>query len=205
MIIVYNECDKEKKGIYFDGEEIVEGLHIKCYRWLYEYFSFGYARNIALKHTTREWCAWIDSDDVLITNDRAEFEKLSEIPHGIVGLICGCYGYTAPYLDTSGQFYMTPQLRIWRNVKNVKWEAIIHEQLLPSVEKEFYQTKAVPVFFQHNGYDTDAHVMYAKCKRNVELLSRQIITSNDNREYYEAALASTITELHKLKHKLERQ
>lgn len=202
-IIVGNEQGTERK-ITFEGEENYNGVQLRVYRYTYVLWSFSDARNIARQYSTREWCMWLDSDDILLPT--SEYERLSEIPSGIAGLICGCFGYSAPYADVHGGFYVTPQLRIFRRNEKIKWKGIIHEQLLPQVEKEYLQTKAVPIMIQHNGYDTDIHVMYAKCKRNVELLIRQLATDKEFcREYYESALATTISEKQKLETKIKEQ
>ena len=203
IVLLVTECSDDKKGVEFNGTMEYNDSIIQQYTWYYKLFDFSQARNIALKHSTRDWVMWLDTDDRLLLSDAKYYQELSEVPTGVGGFVCGCVGYTAPYLDNHGGTGCTPQVRIFRRHEKIKWTGIVHEQIIGSIEKEQLQIKSSPILIQHVGYEQDVHVMYAKLNRNVELLIRQLaVYPEQDARYYQESLINSLIELHKLQDKL---
>lgn len=199
VVIVKTVCSDDKKVVTFDGEITLNDRHIKEFTWYYKLFDFSQARNIALRNSTRDWVMWIDTDDRLILNDYEYYKELDNVPLGVGGFMCGLVGFTKPYLEHEGGNGFAPQVRLFRRHDAIKWNGIVHEQILDSILEQKYQVKQSPILVQHIGYDVDVNAMYAKIKRNVQLLTRQCAVYPDYAtRYYQQSLANSIIELHKL-------
>jgi glycosyltransferase involved in cell wall biosynthesis len=131
-------------------------------------FNFADARNCAKHYSTRDWIMWLDSDDELIgSNISTLLKELSELPVGIGGLFCGCVGLQKEFGKNPNAYYAVAQVRLFRNLPEISWLGVAHEQIADSISKQYLSIQWSDLLIQHHGYNTDANDMRNKLKRNV--------------------------------------
>lgn len=131
-------------------------------------FDFAAARNCAKHYSTRDWILWLDSDDELVgTKIGTLLKELKEMPIGIGGLFAGCVGLQRAFGNNPNAYYSVAQVRLFRNLPQVKWEGKAHEQIADSIRAQYMAIEWSDLLIQHHGYNTDAEDMLTKLKRNV--------------------------------------
>ena len=66
-------------------------------------------------------------------------------------------------------FRLLDQVRLFRNLPNIRWDYRIHEQILPAVNRAGGGVRWADVFIDHVGYQ-DASARHQKLQRNLRLL-----------------------------------
>lgn len=134
-------------------------------------FDFSKARNESIKYATKDWIMFLDMDDTLEDEEIPELKKLlNGTPHVALQLQTrNVFGGTTDGLDDSN-FAGSALNRIFRNHLGIKFEGIVHEDIvLPK-----YRTLSATRFkVYHWGY-ADATTVDKKVDRNLRLLNRQI-------------------------------
>jgi len=112
------------------------------------------ARNATLRESSGEYILWIDADEIL---DKPSGCCLLQNP-----------GKKAFYLHqvsilSDGTYYDLPQIRLFPNIKGVRWELPIHCQIFFSLERLGIPMEDTPYRILHTGYDSpekirDKHV-----------------------------------------------
>ncbi len=133
--------------------------------------DFAAARNEALGHATGEWILSLDADETLTAESGPALrEACNTAPPDVVGfnvkVIC-------PYADDGGLTQLNWFPRLFRKLPGVRWEGVIHEQVVPSLlVRGRIERSGVAVL--HAGYVLPAAELEAKARRNVVLLERQV-------------------------------
>jgi hypothetical protein len=199
VVLLNTHLAHDNFGVSKVGQQTDErGRTIVHLIWRYSMFSFAQARNIALKHSTRDWILAIDADERLLLPTQDWFETLNEVPKFIGGFILGQFGFSLPEWkpESAKGFYTVETLRLFRNVEHVQWCGFAHEQVLPSLEQQGYITKKSNLMLYHLGYDTTKEQAIAKLERNVELLTRQIaVYPNEHTQFFRKLLQRDLSYL----------
>jgi glycosyltransferase involved in cell wall biosynthesis len=129
--------------------------------------SFGAARNESVRHATCKWIMWLDADDRLDADNR---DRLRNLFAGLGDERDAYAIQVRSVLDANrSAFRLLDQVRIFRNLPEIRWDYRIHEQILPSVNRAGGVVRWTDVIVDHVGYQ-DATVRRKKLERNLRLL-----------------------------------
>jgi Glycosyl transferase family 2 len=98
--------------------------------------NFGGARNMALQMTDSEWVMWLDSDDMLASDE--DIEKVFKRIHVVLKEHADRDYFVCPYiLSVDPEGNPTNKLdreRIFKRASTIKWDKPAHEQLTVNLE-----------------------------------------------------------------------
>lgn len=133
--------------------------------------DFSAARNESLKYATKDYILWMDADDIISKQDIARLKfHLQKNPNTAV--------FVTLIDRRPNKEFQSIQLRVFPNVKGVKFVGKVHEQVSFSIEDLGikYSHCAVPII--HLGYNSEENV-HKKLERNILILEKEI-SSNSN-------------------------
>lgn len=162
-----------------DTIAIAEHFGAEVYRFAWQ-DDFAAARNESLRHARQPWVLVLDADERLVTP--AEVSVLSTIPADVGGLLVTVRSVTTAGASSPTP-YATQVLRLFRNDPRLRYEGIIHEQVLPSLLRAGYRCLPSRIGIEHDGYNLDPAVLRAKQERNVRLLDRALAADPLNAFY----------------------
>ena len=139
--------------------------------------SFGAARNESVRHAQGKWIMWLDADDRLDDENR---ERLRKVLAGL-GEERDAYAITVrSVLDADRtSFRLLDQVRIFRNLPEIRWDYRIHEQILSAVNCAGGTVRWTNVVVDHVGYQ-DASLRLRKLERNIRLLQMDDADRSDD-------------------------
>lgn len=97
------------------------------YSWIDD---FSDARNYAFSFATKDYCMWMDADDVMVEKDRSAFLKLKQTLHPDVDVVMMKY-HTA-FDEQGNPTFSYYRERLLKREKNFRWAGVIHEAIAPS-------------------------------------------------------------------------
>ncbi len=140
------------------------GAAVHDFTWVDD---FAAARNESLRHATGEWILWLDGDEYLDADNRAQLRALLD----------ALKDEDAAYLmhqrssvvSSDEQCVVFPQCRLFRNHPAIRWHYRVHEQIQPAVERSGGTVHRTGIHIEHAGYE-DAALYRRKLERNLRLL-----------------------------------
>ena len=154
--------------------EIADGFGARVHEWAWR-DDFAAARNESLRHATGDWILALDADEVLTPESGPALRRACDEPGNVVGydikIVC-------PREGDGGLVRLNWFPRLFRNLPGVRWEGVIHEQVVTSLVGHGPIVKC-PVEVLHSGYTLSADAMQAKARRNIVLLERQLQAEPD--------------------------
>ena len=156
--------------------------------------DFAAARNFCLDQAKNNFILSIDCDERLINPDSV-LSKLSQVNDNIGGIMVKVVSYNDN--NNGKDVFNSKMVRLFRNNPKIRFEGIIHEQVLNSILEAGFKIADSDIEFLHEGYNHDAVTMRKKQKRNLDLLLRQT-RSNPNSAYNLFQLARTYLALNDL-------
>jgi tetratricopeptide (TPR) repeat protein len=129
--------------------------------------SFSVARNEALRHARHKWILWLDADDRLDEENRERLRRLL----AELGDELDPYAMKVRSVLDAGRtaFRLLDQVRLFRNLPEVRWDYRIHEQILPAVNRAGGVVRWADVVIDHVGYQNPGP-RKGKLERNLRLL-----------------------------------
>lgn len=140
--------------------------------------DFSYSRNISIQNASLPYILIIDADERLIDGD-----TLTQITRAHNSTVAGWLINVESVATTpTGQkeFFASNVLRFFKNLPNIKFEGIIHEQVVYSITALGYAVENTNVKIEHIGYDLSDFAMKAKQERNLKLLNRSLSQSPED-------------------------
>jgi glycosyltransferase involved in cell wall biosynthesis len=154
----------------FSKRANVKGFDLKVYRGEWKN-DFSEARNNALDNAKGDWIFFIDADEELLNpNDLKNLLQNSD--SNIGGYLWNLKSYIFEGGNRKEQ--TTSLLRIFRNHTNIRYEGIVHEQVLKSIVSMGLKVKASSINGIHHGYNISPIELEKKHQRNINLLERAI-------------------------------
>ncbi len=150
--------------------------------------SFADARNYALSQANGDFILSIDADERLL-NPESLINTLDNSIDIIGGWLVEVVSNVS-ISQNSMHSYSSNLLRLFRNSSDIRYEGIIHEQVLNSIARKKLKVINSPVKFSHLGYDISPEQMKKKELRNLNLLNKYI-DSNPNDIYHLVQRAKT--------------
>ncbi len=135
--------------------------------------SFSDARNESLKHATGEWILWLDADEAL-ADGKENLRKILEQNSEYDGFILPMVSFVGHRSHREGHVH--PAFRLFRNLKGIRFERNLHEQIAGSILKVKPDAKfgILPVWIEHYGYLTPLVRRKQKVERNLELAKKDL-------------------------------
>lgn len=151
--------------------------------------DFSQARNESLKYATGEWIFILDADEELPAETAARLKELATTT-GVEAWIFTIVNHIDP---ETGLRTRHPNLRLFRNRKEYRFEGKVHEQVKGSILRA--NPGAVISYsgltINHYGYNRAARERHAKTKRNIALLY-QALTDNPTDSFCHYNLAVSL-------------
>lgn len=157
------------------------GAKIFQFNWIND---FSAARNYALENSSGDWILYLDADERLSPDSRAEIKKLTKAKKD------EAYYCIVDNIDEIGhRAALMAYARLFPNNKALRFEGAIHEQIEPSLLKNKIGIKNADVKIIHIGYNIQKDELNAKAKRNLEILSSEYDRTKSS--YYAYQLGQT--------------
>jgi glycosyltransferase involved in cell wall biosynthesis len=139
--------------------------------------SFAAARNESIEHASCKWIMWLDADDRLDEENRA---RLRAVFAGLCDERDAYAIQVRSVLDAGRTaFRLLDQVRIFRNLPEVRWDYRIHEQILPAVNRAGGAVRWTDVIVDHVGYQ-EMDLRKRKLERNLRLLEMDHVERSDD-------------------------
>lgn len=140
--------------------------------------DFSAARNAALDIVEYPFVLTIDADEVL-DNPEELSKTLRNADSNAGGWILNVISdvFTKEGAKASK---VSSLLRLFKSGANIRFDGIIHEQVLPSIVKAGYKIENSDIIIRHSGYSHSSEDYGNKLKRNLKLLDKAIDNEQDN-------------------------
>ncbi|MBI4929106.1 MAG: glycosyltransferase [Anaerolineae bacterium] len=159
-----------------DTVEIAQSYGAKVFHYPWD-DDFAAARNESLKHATGEWCMMMDADNWLDPEERNKMLWAVTSDKADV-FLCKQMDWNS---DTTWRG--SPQARLFRNRKELRYRSALHENLVPSAIKAGMRVGMTDIRVNHVKYAIDAQRLRKKRERNVVVLNKALAKEPDNLEY----------------------
>jgi tetratricopeptide (TPR) repeat protein len=170
-----------------DGtKEIAErfGARIFDFAWTGD---FSEARNVSLSHCIGDWILYLDADERIAPGQGAQIRSL------LANKNVGAYNLmleSEHTFDHGTVKQSNAYPRLFRKLPGVQFEGRVHEQVLPSLQRQNLAVLQTSVTITHLGYAQGADVLKQKAQRNIKLLKQQL-EKNPNDAYARFQLGNT--------------
>ncbi|MEX1026471.1 MAG: tetratricopeptide repeat protein [Candidatus Paceibacterota bacterium] len=148
--------------------EIAKGLGARLYHFPW-CDDFSAARNVSLEHAEGEWLFWMDADDTIDEASGRKLRELADGPHDST-----LYGYVlqvhCPGGDDSGDSTVVDHVKLFRNLRELRFEGRIHEQILPAIRRAGGDVGWTDIFVTHSGSDQSPEGRRKKHDRDLRIL-----------------------------------
>lgn len=154
--------------------------------------DFSFSRNVALDAAKGDFILSIDADERLLNPEklRKVLENANPQTGGwLIGLTSSINHHQA-----GNQNYVSSLLRLFRRDKQIRYEGIVHEQVINSIRRLELKIENTDLSILHLGYDVSPEEMNKKHYRNLELLNLAIV-QNPNDSYNITQRAKTLNAL----------
>lgn len=91
--------------------------------------DFAAARNYAFSLAEKDYCMWLDADDVILDGDRAAFEMLKEALDPGVNVVMA--KYNTGFDEDGNVTFSYYRERLIKNHAGMRWEGAVHEAVAP--------------------------------------------------------------------------
>lgn len=139
--------------------------------------DFSDARNVSLQHATGDWVLWLDADERL---DKASAEAIRNAIRDpqFAGYLIEIVNEVGDQQNTST--FVHRACRLFRRLPVTRFEGRIHEQVVPSLERNGYEVAYLKgVRIRHLGYRQDIVADRRKHERTIRML-REEVQKNPN-------------------------
>lgn len=133
--------------------------------------DFAAARNYAFSLAEKDYCMWLDADDVILDADRTAFQTLKETLEPDVCVVMA--KYNTGFDEDGNVTFSYFRERLIKNHAGMRWEGAVHEAIAP-VGKVIYSEFAVAHRKIRSDHpDRNLRIYESQLARGVELDPRQ--------------------------------
>ncbi len=150
------------------------GARICDFEWTGD---FSEARNFSLSQCAGDWILYLDADERIADGHAASLRSL------LTNRNAGAYNLmieSEHSFDHGNVKQSNAYPRLFRKLPGVEFEGRVHEQILPSLQRQNLTIVQTPVTIIHLGYAQGAEVLKQKAQRNIELLRKQLEQNPDD-------------------------
>lgn len=139
--------------------------------------DFSDARNVSLQHATGDWVLWLDADERLDKGSAEAIRNAIRDPQ-FAGYLIEIVNEVGDQQNTST--FVHRACRLFRRLPVTRFEGRIHEQVVPSLERNGYEVAYLKgVRIRHLGYRQDIVADRRKHERTIRML-REEVQKNPN-------------------------
>ena len=142
--------------------------------------DFSAARNFSLEHASHDYVLILDCDEIVLSLDREQIDKLIDKHPAAVGLIARNNHYTSNQTDS---IYQDRVERLFHK-KYYHYTAPIHEQVTHNAKGMNYESYDLPILVDHTGYTGTDEELQQKVERNNALLFEELKKDPENPYLY---------------------
>lgn len=137
--------------------------------------DFSQARNVSLDNAHGEWILCLDADEYV------PVESESKILAAITNQ-AGAYfvRIESAMNSAAGRVFVNFVPRLFRNMREVRFEGKVHEQVTRSLEKLGLRIEISDIVLKHSGYAISDAEATEKARRNASLLTEDLATNPDD-------------------------
>lgn len=139
--------------------------------------DFSAARNFSLSQCAGDWILYLDADERIAAGHGAQIRSL------LANAKVGAYNLmieSEHTFDHGTVRQANAYPRLFRKLPGVQFEGRVHEQILPSLQKQNLVIVQTSVTIIHLGYAQGAEVLKQKAQRNIVLLQQQLEKNPDD-------------------------
>lgn len=130
--------------------------------------SFSEARNESLQHATGDWVLYLDADERLVDGEQLKSVVNGSLAWAYTLLIRGKHHLSSGIVDQVNAYP-----RLFRRHHKVRFEGVVHEQIMPSIIRLGKSIEASSIIIEHLGYGDSYEKILEKGSRNIALLKVQ--------------------------------
>ena len=135
--------------------------------------DFAAARNESIRHARGRWLFWMDSDDTINEINGRRLRALAQSAHK-----SEIFGYVMQVHCPGGRLgddvTVVDHIKLFRNLKRLRFEFRIHEQLLPAIRRLGGEVEWTDIHVVHSGSDHSAEGQRKKQQRDLRLLELEL-------------------------------
>ena len=150
--------------------EIAERFTSRIYHfdWIDD---FAAARNYAFSLAEKDFCMWLDADDVILDADRAAFQELKETLDPAVSVVMAKYntGFDENGTVTFSYF----RERLIKNHGGMRWKGAVHEAITPVGRIVYSEFAVTHRKLRPSDSDRNLRIYEKQLKQGVKLEPRQ--------------------------------
>jgi glycosyltransferase involved in cell wall biosynthesis len=137
--------------------------------------DFSAARNESLRHARGEWLFWMDSDDTIDERNGRRLRELASAEHplAILGFVMQVH-CPGPNAQGEEDFTFVDQVKLVRNLPNLRFDGRIHEQILPSIRRVGGDVAWTDIHVVHSGSDLSVAGRRRKHERDLRILNLEL-------------------------------
>lgn len=163
------------------------GATVYHFPWIND---FAAAKNFAIEQATGDWIAFLDADEYLEKpHAKLLAEFLAQLDTEMVEVggkrkPCDVISCLMVHLDAGGRSKMVhKQTRFFRNVPHIRYQGVIHEQLVDRDGKKLVVLDVGDLLkIYHTGYAWTGDLDMQKGDRNVKMLENLLVKDPDSAE-----------------------
>ncbi len=175
--------------------EISKKYEAKVYNYIWKN-DFASARNESLRHATSDWIIWMDADDRVYEEDLKKIRSVIKQTSKNNAYYCILSNIKKDEIETTCN-----QMRIFPNLKGIRFERPIHEQVIFSLNELKLKLNYTDIIINHTGYKEE-DITNNKIKRNIEIIEKQLLQNPDD-FHLKFQLASSLVNLNEIPRSIE--
>lgn len=144
--------------------------------------DFSYARNFSLRNCHGLWILIIDADEVIDVGNIYHFLRQLHVADEVVGCYFVALDNHNLKQDGTNIIHRGYYPRIFRNYgyPDIKFEGVIHEQILPSILKLGKTYSCINATIRHQKFGGNADILIQKASRNYNIIYNYLLSNPDS-------------------------
>jgi glycosyltransferase involved in cell wall biosynthesis len=140
------------------------GAQIYHFAWVDD---FSAARNESLQHAKGEWILYIDADEAIDAVNAAKIREIITRKDIMAVTIRQCIPQPA---DNIAVAFYTEYCRLFRFHPHIRFEGVVHEQILPAIERLGGRVLRTDIVLHHWAYAANEEKKHRRAERNLRYL-----------------------------------
>lgn len=156
--------------------EIARSYGAQIYHFDWE-DDFSAARNESLRHARGDWILYIDADEAIDVVNAAKIREVITRKDIMAATIRQCIPQPADNIATA--FY-SEYCRLFRFHPDIRFEGVVHEQILPAIERLGGKVLRTDIVLHHWAYAINKEKKQLRAERNLRYLLEELREVQDD-------------------------